>query len=550
MEPLVRFRARTVALAGAVLLLAGGALRAQAPRERAGAAASRATPAAPYDLVIRNGRVLDGSGNPWFHADVAIAGDRIASVGDLKDAAARRTIDATGLYVAPGFIDVHTHAAGPLATPALAQGRPILAQGITTIVGNPDGGGPVDLVRQKAELESNPLGPNVALMIGHGAVRRAVLGMSDRDPTPAELERMRALVRQGMAAGAFGLSDGPYYAPMSYSKTPEIVELAKVAAQFGGVYSSHIRDESDYTVGLVAAVDEVIEVAREAKLPGIVTHIKALGPHVWGLSDHIVERIQQARNAGIQVYADQYTYDASGTGIVGALIPRWALVGGDTALRRRIADPAEHARLRADMVADLDRRGGADRLQFSDYAPDPSIDGRTLGAVARERGVEPVDLAIDLLRKADAGFVSFNMQEHDIETFMRQPWTMTCTDGGLVPMGQGVPNPRFYGSFPRKIRKYVVEEHVIDLPAAIRSMTGLPASVFHLDDRGWIRPGLVADLVVFDLARVKDTATYQTPHQLAEGMRYVLVNGALAIDDGQFTTGGHGRVLARHPLTP
>ena len=545
-----QLRLARAAAAVLALTLSGGALRGQQARRSATGQVGASAAAPTYDLLIQNGRVLDGSGNPWFYADVAVSGDRIVAVGELKGASARRTIDATGLYVAPGFIDVHSHAAPPLATAALAEGRPLLAQGLTTIVGNPDGGGPVDLVAQKAALAAQRLGPNVALMIGHGAVRQAVLGMSDRDPTPAELERMRGLVRQGMAAGAFGLSDGPYYAPMSYSKTPEIVELAKVAARYGGVYSSHIRDESDYTVGLVAAVDEVITVAREAKLPGIVTHIKALGPHVWGLSDHIVERMQQARDAGIQVYADQYTYDASGTGIVGALVPRWALVGGDTALRRRIDTPVERARLRADMLANLDRRGGADRLQFSDYAPDHSIEGQTLGQVARDRAVEPVDLAIDLLRKGDAGFVSFNMREHDIATFMRQAWTMTCTDGGLVPMGQGVPNPRFYGSFPRKIRKYVEDEGVLSLPAAIRSMTGLPASVFHMDDRGWIRPGLAADIVVFDLPRVKDTATYDKPHQLAQGMRYVLVNGGLAIDDGRFTDGGHGRVLLRHPPMP
>jgi N-acyl-D-amino-acid deacylase len=500
-----------------------------------------------YDLIIRNGRVLDGSGNPWFYADVAVTGDRIVALGNLGSATAARTIDAKGLIVSPGFIDVHSHAGPALATAPLAHGRPLLAQGITTIFANPDGGGPIDLQKQRAALQTNHLGVNVALMVPHGSVRGAVLGMSDRDPTAAELEKMKALTEQGMQAGAFGLSDGPYYAPASYSKTAEIVALAKVASQYGGVYTSHIRDESDYTVGLVAAVDEVITVSREAKLPGIVTHIKALGPHVWGLSEHIVQRIEQARQQGVQVYADQYPYEASGTGIVGALVPRWALVGGDSALKRRIDDPTEGARLRREVGENLERRGGADRLQFSDYEPDRSIEGKTLGQVARDRNVSPVELALTLQKKGGAGLTSFNMNESDIATFMRQPWTMTCTDGGLVEMTDGVPHPRFYGAFSRKIRKYVNEEHVLDLPSAIRSMTSLPAGVFHLEDRGAIRPGMRADILVFDPARVRDMATYDKPHQLSEGMVAIVVNGGVEMEGGKFTDGKFGRVLSRRP---
>jgi N-acyl-D-aspartate/D-glutamate deacylase len=280
-----------------------------------------------YDLVIRGGRLLDGSGNPWYYADVAVSGDRIAAVGDLSGARARWVIDARGLYVSPGFIDVHSHAGPGLATSELSPARPLVAEGITTVLVNPDGGGPVDLVEQRAALLKDGLGVNVAQFVPHGSVRGAVLGMSDRDPTPPELDRMRALVRAGMEAGAFGLSSGPFYAPGSYSKTEELVELAKVAAQYGAAYQSHIRDESDYTVGLVAAVDEVIRIAREAKLPGIVTHIKALGPHVWGYSLAIVERIRRARDQGIEVFADQYPYDASNTSLEAASCragPRWA----------------------------------------------------------------------------------------------------------------------------------------------------------------------------------------------------------------------------------
>ena len=281
-----------------------------------------------YDVIIRNGRVLDGSGNPWLYVDIAIDGDRIAAVGNLAGATGHREIDATGLYVAPGFIDPHSHAAGGLSRQVTSHAQPLLAQGITTVIVNPDGGGAVELPRQRTAILENPIGVNVALMVPHGSVRRAVLGMQDRAPTPSELDEMRQLVREGMEAGAFGLSSGLYYAPGSYAQTDEVVELARVAAEFDGVYTSHIRDEADYTVGVIGAVDEVITVAREAGLPGVVTHVKALGPRVWGYSQAIVERIDRARSQGIEVYADQYPYDASGTSITGALVPRWAQVGG------------------------------------------------------------------------------------------------------------------------------------------------------------------------------------------------------------------------------
>jgi len=505
------------------------------------AAAQRPT----YDVIIRHGRVLDGTGNPWMYADVAINGDRVVAVGDLKDAKASRTVDATGLYVAPGFVDVHSHAGPGLATAQLSAAVPLLAEGITTVMVNPDGGGPVDLVKQRAALEAQRPAVNVGLMVPHGSVRSAVLGMQDVKADSTAVRKMRTLVKAGMDAGAFGLSSGPFYAPGSYSNTEELVELSKVVSPYGGVYSSHIRDESDYTVGLSAAVDEVIRVAHEAHVKGIVTHIKALGPHVWGMSAKLVARIDSVRAAGDEVFVDQYPYEASGTSLVAALVPRWAEVGGRDSLRVRLTDPAVRPRLVKEMRENLERRGGAARLQFQRYAPDHSIEGRTLQQVADERKLDPVDAAIALASKGDAGVTSFNMDEKDIATFMRQPWTMTCSDGDLVPMGQGVPHPRAYGTFPRKIRKYVVEEHVVPLETAVHSMTGLPAAVFHIADRGAIRPGAFADVVVFDLAKVRDKATYTEPHQLAEGMVYVFVNGKPAVDQGKITDARGGRVLRR-----
>ncbi len=410
---------------------------------------------------------------------------------------------------------------------------------------NPDGGGPVDLAAQKAALLEHGLGVNAAQLVPQGSVRREVLEMHDRPPSAEELQRMRELVRAGMEYGAFGLSSGLYYAPGSYARTEEVIELAKVASEYGGVYSSHIRDEADYNIGVVAAVDEVIRIAEEGELPGIVTHIKALGPHVWGYSMAMVQRIQAARDRGIEVWADQYPYDASGTGITGALVPRWALVGGPDSLEAHIRNPESRARLRADMLENLDRRGGAARLQFQRHEADTSIEGQTLQEVAAQRSVEPVDLAIELLAAGGAGFVSFNMHEDDIELLMRQPWTMTSSDGGLATMGVGVPHPRFYGAFPRKIRRYVIERGVIDLATAIRSMTQTPATVFEMEGRGVLRPGAFADVVVFDLERLRDLATYDDPHRLCEGVVHLLVNGQLAIENERFSGALAGRVMLR-----
>jgi N-acyl-D-amino-acid deacylase len=499
-----------------------------------------------FDVIIVNGRVLDGTGTPWIRADVAVRGDRIAAVGDLSGARAARTIDATGLYVAPGFIDTHVHAE-TLTTPELSGARPFLAQGITTVFVNPDGGGDPDIAGQQEALARHGLGVNVAQLIGQGAIRRVVLGQTSRAPSHEELERMRGYVRAGMEAGAFGLSTGLFYPPGVYATTEEVIELAHVVAPWGGVYQSHPRDEADYTIGVVAATDEVIRVAEEAGIPGIVTHIKVLGPRVWGYSAALVHRIEQARERGVEIFADQYPYDASATGLSAALVPAWAADGGRGALLERMADPEQRARLRADMAENLDRRGGAERIQFRRHEPDPRIEGRSLAALAEEAGVDPIDAALALLQEGSPSIVSFNMHENDIVRFMRQPWTMTASDGQLVAMGEGVPHPRGYGAFPRKIRKYVLEQNVIDLAFAIRSMTGMPASVYRIADRGVIRQGAYADLVVFDLDRVNDPATYTAPHQLAEGMIYVMLNGAFAIDEGRFTEVLHGRVLRRSP---
>ncbi len=498
----------------------------------------------PYDMVLQGGRVLDGTGAPPVVADVGIRDGVVAAVGDLSGAATGTLLDVTGLYVAPGFIDVHSHAGPGLALAELSHAEPLLAQGLTTVVVNPDGGGPVDLVEQRAALEAEGLGVNVLQLIGHGSVRGRVMSSEDRAPTMDELNEMRDLVRAGMEAGAWGLSSGTFYTPGSYSDNAELIELARVAAEFDGVYTSHIRDESNYTIGVLAAVEEVIDVSREAGITGIVTHVKALGPPVWGSGRAIAERIEAARAEGLPVYADQYPYLASATGLSAALLPRWSQAGGSEAFAGRVADPDTSARIREAMVENLARRGGADRIQFRRFMEDPSIEGRLLSDLAAERGADPIDVALELILRGGPSIVSFNMSEDDLLALMTREWTMTSSDGGLPLFGVGVPHPRTYGAFARKIGKFVFQDGVMPIEAAVRSMTALPAEVMGMDDRGRIAEGAVADLVVFS-DYFQDNATFTEPHKLSSGVVHLLVAGEAAIHNSAFTGAKAGQVLGK-----
>lgn len=500
-----------------------------------------------YDVLIRGGTVLDGTGSPRRTTDVAIKGDRIVEVGSIPaDATAEKVIDAAGKIVAPGFIDPHSHAAPGITTEKLAHAAPILYQGITTVLLNPDGSGPGDLRTQTVPLQKYTPGVNVAPMIGHNGVRKDVMGLANRKPTAAELKRMEALVKTAMDQGAFAFSSGPFYIPGKYSNTDELVALAKVAAQYPGAFHiSHIRDESSYDIGVINAIKELIQVSREAKLPGIVTHIKMLGPSVWGKSADAIKLINDARAEGLSIWADQYPYAASGSGLQPALVPGWAQEGGPDAIAKRLQNPEQRALIRKEMVKNLERRAGANAIMIRRYEADPSLEGKRLDEIARSRLQDPLDTAIDMLGKGGAAIVSFNMNEKDVEALMKQPWTMTSTDGGLVEFGSGSEHPRAYGAFPRKIRRYVLDRNVVTLEQAIHSSTGLPAKVLGIKDRGELRPGAFADVMVFDPKTIRDTATYEKPHAYAEGMEYVLVNGQAAIAEGKLVPKRSGRLLRR-----
>lgn len=470
---------------------------------------------------------MDGTGNPWLRADLGITGDRIAAVGRLDASTAALVIDARDRVAAPGFIDVHSHAGEGIRNAALHQARPLIAQGITTFIANPDGGGPTDLAAQRAAIEAARPGPNVALLIGHGSVRRAVMRASRREPSTADLAQMKDLVRRAMADGAFGLSSGLFYVPGSFAKTEEVIELARVAAEFGGIYTSHVRDEGSYGAGVLASVREVIRIADEARTIGIVSHMKALGRDTWGRAPALITEIEDARARGVQVFADQYPYEASSTSLRAALAP-----GG--------VEPTE-----AVVTENLRRRNGADAVLIASYAADRSLAGKTLADIATAKGVTPVTAAIDMMAAGNASIVSFNMSEPDIDAIMKAPFTMASSDGGLSIPGQAVPHPRDYGAFARRLAVYVRERKVVPLEFAIRSMTSLPASVFAISDRGVIRPGAFADIVIFDPATIQDTATYAAPQTLARGVSHVLVNGVAVLLDGTFTDASPGRVLKK-----
>jgi len=485
------------------------------------------------DILIRGGTLIDGSGSPQVHADIGIRGDRIVFVGSGAGRSARRVIDATGLVVTPGFIDPHTHTAGDLSDPKRSRNDPYLMQGVTTVVTGNDGDSPTSIANTFAQWSRQGIGTNAALFIGQGTVRREVMGMSDAKPTAEQLDHMKALVATAMHEGAIGMSTGLYYAPGSYASTEEVIALASVAAAQGGIYDTHMRDESSYTVGLLASVRETIRIGREAHIPVMISHIKALGADVWGQSKDVIALVNEARRQGVNVTASQYPYTASGTSVTAALVPRWAEANG--ALLKNINDPAVRPRLTREMNQNLVRRGGADTLLMTS-APDHTIVGKTLQTIARERKESPVEAAIQIIQSGGSDVASFNMKESDIEAFMRQPWVMTCSDGS-----EG--HPRKYGTFPRKLREYVYKRKVIPLEFAIRSSTSSTAQILGLKDRGLLKPGYFADVLVFDPKTIDERATYANPRILATGVRYLTVNGKLAVDNGALTPTLAGRVL-------
>jgi N-acyl-D-amino-acid deacylase len=548
------------------------------------AAASAQQPAPPqsFDLLIRNGRVFDGTGNPWFPADIGVRDGRIVAVGALKDATAARVIDAAGKYVAPGFIDIHSHADDGSSArggfrdqnPQIRAAPNLVSQGITTVVVNQDGRSPWPITEQRALIEKSKIGPNTMLMVGHGTVRTQVMGRENtrRTATAEEIVKMRALVRQALQEGAVGLSAGLEYEPGRWSTTDEVTELAKELPAFGGVYISHERSEGSDPLWyvpsqdgpgpptLLDAVRETIEIGEKSGARVVASHIKAKGANYWGSSAAAIGLIERARGRGIDVWADQYPYPTSGTDGSTVLIPAWATRATDAtqpaggraeALRKTLANPELSKTVRSDIAHEIARRGGADNVVIFDYT-DKSLYGKSLAEIARLWRVDPVEAAIQIqmeglpTRAGGARMRGFSMAESDMEAYAKQPWVATSTDAGIaLPTDGPATHARFYGSFARKIRHYALERGAISIETAIRSSTSLPAQIMRLQDRGQIRVGMAADLVVFDLNTIRDKATFFEPHQYSEGIDFVFVNGVAVVDATKLTWALPGKVITR-----
>jgi N-acyl-D-amino-acid deacylase len=540
--------------------------------------------AQPYDLIIRNGHVIDGTGSPWYSADVGVRGGRIAAIGRLTDSRANRVIDARGMVVAPGFIDMLGQSELTiLVNPHLPSK---IFQGITTeITGEGDSAAPLnDRIRAAerttfehyglkvdwstfreyfARLEKQGLGHNLASYVGATQVRRLVIGDDNRPPTAPELERMKAVVVEAMRDGAVGLSTSLQYAPAPYATTEELIALATEAGRMGGIYATHMRNEGD---AIMAALDEAIRIGREARIPVEIWHLKAAGKPNWGRMPEIVARIESARRAGVDITADTYAYPAWFNSF-SAFIPPWAHDGGNEKLLERLRDPAMRARIRADMLTPSSAWDnewleipGPEAILVS-VVQNPKLlplQGKTIADIAKSRGTDAIDTIFDVLIE-DRGFTEvavFAMSEPDVALALRQPWVSIDNDSqGTAPdgvLGREHPHPRAYGTFPRILRKYVREERMLTLPEAIRKFTALPAQRMRLADRGVLKQGMWADIVVFNPDTIRDLATFENPNQLSEGMQYVLVNGVPVIDGGKQTDALPGKVLrsARRDSNP
>ncbi len=498
-----------------------------------------------YDFLIRDARIVDGAGSPWYRGDVAISGDRIAALGHLDGASAPTVVDAHGLTLAPGFIDTHSH--GIRGIQSVPSAENLIRQGVTTIFEGPDGSSPLPLRPFLDKLGQTKINVNFGLLVGHGTVRQRVMGSENRLATPEELDRMKELVRQAMLDGAFGISTGLFYVPGNYASTEEVIELAKVAGSLGGLHTSHMRDEASR---VVESVKETIRIGEEGHLPTQVTHHKIIGKENWGRSVETLRLVEEARTRGVDATIDAYPYTASSTG-TGALFPQWSMAGGAKALAERLAARDSREKIKAEIVYRiLNDRGAGDpkNIVLASCSFDKALAGKSLSDVTRDRGRDvtvenAAETAIEIQLAGGCSAIYHAISEEDIERILRSPYTMVASDGGIMAPGGDVPHPRNYGTFARVLGRYVRERKVLTLEDAVRKMSGLPAQRFGLNDRGLIRPGMKADLVLFDPAVIADQAEYANPHQYAVGVHSVWVNGVRELNNGTMTGNMGGRPL-------
>ena len=507
---------------------------------------------ASFDLLIRHGRIIDGTGGPWYIADVGIRGDTIAAIGDLSDATATETIDARGLVVSPGFLDIHTHSRRGIFTVPTAENY--VRQGVTTLMEGNDGSAPVPLGPFLQKVAATPIAVNFGSFAGQGSIRQAVIGLENRKATAAEIEKMIGLTRQAMREGAFGLSSGLYYVPGNYTPTEEVIQVARAAGEMGGMYISHMRDEA---AGILDSVKETIRIGEEAHMPTQITHHKIIGAANWGQSAATLALVEAARQRGVDVTIDQYPYTASSTG-TNALIPQWAQAGGRDALLKRLHDPETRARIKQTIAERIriDRGGGDPKnVVMAACGFDPALAGRSLARITDERGQTPsienaAETVIWITEQGGCSAVYHAIDEADVERIMRYPFTMVGSDGEVPVLGQAAPHPRSYGTFVRVLGRYVREKHTLTLEDAVHRMSGITAARLKVFDRGLLRPGMKADAAIFDPAAIADKATFEQPHQYAVGMIHVIVNGKLILKNGKMTTELPGRVLYGPAFAP
>jgi N-acyl-D-amino-acid deacylase len=485
------------------------------------------------DFIIRNGKIIDGTGNHWQLKDIAIVNNKIAAIGNLKNWKAGREVDAKGLIVAPGFIDVHAHIEGGEARNPLATN--FIYDGVTTVVTGNCGGSSDNMKSYFNYIDSLGVSINVAALIGHNSIRKQVMGSANRHATEQELQKMELIAAKAMQEGAVGMSTGLIYIPGTYAPTEEVVRLAKVISTHGGVYASHIRNEED---NVAEAVKEAIAIGREAKLPVEISHFKVNGQNNWGRSNETLGLVIDARKEGIDVTIDQYPYTASSTNL-GILLPDWVLADGQDSILKRLKNPAIRAKVKAHSLDMIKRRGLThfDYAYVANFKADTSYNGKNIREINKLKGYKDeaifeAETIVQMIEKGGAQMVYHGMGDQDVKNIMAYPFNMAASDAGIAVVGQNRPHPRAYGTNARVLGKYVREEKVMSLEEAIRRMTSLPANKFNLKERGLIQEGFIADLVVFDENEVTDMATFENPHQFSKGFKYVFVNGAMTVDKG------------------
>jgi N-acyl-D-aspartate/D-glutamate deacylase len=491
------------------------------------------------DIKIINGIVYSGCDTIPEKVSIAIKGDKIIFIGNEKlvRLKTQKIIDANGQIVCPGFIDPHTHADRDLINSKTSHNLPFLMQGVTTVIVGNDGESYFPTKKYKEVFEKNGLGTNVVLLAGHGTLRQEVIGNSKIKATSEQINEMQNLLQKELDAGAFGLSTGLFYSPGSYADTQEVIDLAKVVAKNGGIYDTHLRDESNYSIGLIPSIKEAIEIGKQAKLPIHISHIKCLGEDVWNESKTIIELIDKNRAEGIDITANQYPYDASSTGLKASVVPRWAESGGNDSLFVRYKNPLLKSKILKETKENIARRGGPEKLLIVKSEVD-AYDGKNVAEIASILQLSPEETVFKILEKGYAKVASFNMNEKDILNFMKQPWVVTGSDGN-----EG--HPRKYGSFPKKYSKYVKEDSIISIAKFINGSSSETASIFKIPNRGKIKEGYSADIIIFDPLTFEDKSNYINPNQYAEGLKYSIINGVVVIENGVYTNKRPGKVLKK-----